>query len=40
MQLGIPMLFEAFPDLKLAGPLRYADRYHFHGLERLEVKLG
>lgn len=40
MQIGLPMLFEAFPDLAVNGPLRYADRYHFHGLERLPVSLG
>lgn len=30
-------LFDRFPDLKIATPPRYADLYHFHGLENLMV---
>lgn len=37
MQVALPILFERLPDLRLAGAPRYADRYHFHGLEALEV---
>ncbi len=34
---SMPVLFEACPDLKLADAPVYADRYHFHGLEKLMV---
>jgi len=34
---ALPALFAACPDLRLAEPPRYADIYHFHGLERLPV---
>lgn len=40
LQIGLPMLFEKFPNLKIASPLRYADRYHFHGLEALPVRFA
>jgi unspecific monooxygenase len=30
-------LRERCPDLRLSEPARYADRYHFHGLESLWV---
>ncbi|MEM9012273.1 MAG: cytochrome P450 [Pseudomonadota bacterium] len=36
---ALPILFDRHPDLHLASPPRYADRYHFHGLERLDVHL-
>jgi cytochrome P450 len=37
MQTALPILFDRLPKLKLAaGPL-YADRYHFHGLEKLQL---
>jgi cytochrome P450 len=35
--LGLRVLFARCPDLSLAAPPRYADVYHFHGLERLVV---
>lgn len=35
---ALPVLFRRLPNLALAGPPRYADLYHFHGLERLEVR--
>jgi len=35
--LGLRVLFERCPDLTLVTPPRYADVYHFHGLERLMV---
>lgn len=34
---AIPILSERCPNLKLAEPPRYANLYHFHGLERLVV---
>jgi cytochrome P450 len=37
LQVALPALFAARPDLRLAAPPRYADIYHFHGLERLVV---
>jgi cytochrome P450 len=37
LQVALPILFQARPGLRLAEPPRYADIYHFHGLERLMV---
>jgi unspecific monooxygenase len=37
LQIGLSMLFEHTPHLKHAGPFRYADSYHFHGLSELLV---
>ncbi|MEL6466697.1 MAG: cytochrome P450 [Pseudomonadota bacterium] len=37
MQIALPMLFEALPNLKIAEPPKYADSYHFHKLDRLIV---
>ena len=37
LQIAMPILFERFPDLHLVEAPRYADIYHFHGLERLLV---
>jgi len=37
MAAALPVLFKRLPDLRLAGPPRYGDLYHFHGLERLDV---
>ncbi len=37
MRIALPILFERFPKLRLAGAPRYADRYHFHGLEKLDA---
>ncbi|NOR62558.1 MAG: cytochrome P450 [Rhodobacteraceae bacterium] len=34
---SMPILLEACPDLALAETPVYADRYHFHGLEKLMV---
>ncbi|MEL6582927.1 MAG: cytochrome P450 [Pseudomonadota bacterium] len=36
---SLPVLFSRFPNLTPSEPLKFADRYHFHGLERLPVKL-
>ncbi len=38
MQVALPILFERLPKLRLAARPRYADRYHFHGLEALEAR--
>jgi len=40
LELGIalPILFARLPRLALAAPLRFADRYHFRGLEALRVR--
>ena len=37
MQIGLKMLFDACPNLKLAQAPVYADSYHFHKLEQLMV---
>ena len=37
LQVALPRLFARFPGLRLAETPVYADKYHFHGLERLEV---
>lgn len=39
LELGtaLPMLFARFPALRLAEPPRFADRYHFRGLDALRV---
>ncbi|MBY6200023.1 cytochrome P450 [Maritalea mobilis] len=37
LQIALRNLFALCPDLRLADPARYADIYHFHGLERLMV---
>lgn len=40
MRVALPILFERLPKLRLKGTPRYADRYHFRGLEALEVGWG
>ncbi len=35
---ALPVLFTRLPGLQLAETPRYADRFHFHGLERLLVR--
>ncbi len=37
LTLGLQTLFELCPGLRLTEPARYADVYHFHGLDRLMV---
>jgi len=37
MQIALPMLFDALPDLKIVEDPVYADSYHFHNLDRLIV---
>ncbi len=39
LQLSLPVLFERCPNLRLDGQSRYANLYHFHGLETLNVAL-
>ena len=36
--VALRTLFERLPALRLAGEPRFADSFHFHGLERLEVE--
>lgn len=40
LQVALPVLFDRLPGLGLAEAPRYADRYHFHGLETLRLDLG
>ena len=35
LQIALPILFDLLPNLRIAEPPRYANLYHFHGLERL-----
>ncbi|MDP3340053.1 cytochrome P450 [Frigidibacter sp.] len=37
LQVALPILFARLPGLRLKGKPRYADLYHFHGLERVVV---
>ena len=39
MQIALPALFSRCPDLRIVEPPELADRYHFHGLERLMVEV-
>ena len=39
MTTALPALFRRFPNLHLADEPNFADRYHFHGLENLRLKL-
>ena len=39
MQIALPMLFTKYPKMELAEKPRYADVYHFHGLEKLILDL-
>jgi unspecific monooxygenase len=40
LQTALPILFARLPRLGLAKPPRYANLYHFHGLDRLVVGTG
>jgi len=40
LQIALPALFARFPALRIVEPPRYADLYHFHGLERLMLAQG
>jgi cytochrome P450 len=37
MAISLTALFERLPGIALAGPARFADSYHFHGLETLRA---
>lgn len=37
LQVALPILFARLPGLRLAGKPRYADLYHFHGLQSLHL---
>jgi len=37
LQIALPILFQRLPGLRLAATPEYADVYHFHGLNRLDV---
>ena len=37
LRVALSALFERCPDLRLVDEPKYADVYHFHGLERLMV---
>ncbi len=37
LRVALRVLFERLPRLRLAGPVRYRDAYHFRGLEALRV---
>lgn len=37
MQTALPILFDRLPKLMLAEKPQYADRYHFHGLQKLQL---
>lgn len=39
LQIALPALFSRCPNLTITKPPRMADRYHFHGLETLQVRL-
>lgn len=38
LRTSLPILFQHCPELRLAAPARYANLYHFHGLEELIVQ--
>lgn len=40
LAVALPILFARRPGLALAAPPRFADRYHFRGLEALRVRPG
>ncbi|MCH7742331.1 MAG: cytochrome P450 [Proteobacteria bacterium] len=37
LEVALPVLFQRLPAIRLAQKPVYADRYHFHGLERLDL---
>lgn len=38
MEIALRVLFDRLPELRITAPPRYGDVYHFHGLERLDVR--
>lgn len=39
LQIGLPILFERCPGLRLCKAPQYTNKYHFHGLDRLMVQV-
>ena len=39
LMVGLRVLFERFPSLRLAASPKYANIYHFHGLDSLPVEV-
>jgi cytochrome P450 len=39
LQVGLKVLFDRLPRMGLASQPNYRDTYHFHGLERLDVRV-
>jgi Cytochrome P450 len=37
LNVVLPLLFRRLPKLRIAGPTKVKDVYHFHGLERLDL---
>ncbi len=40
LQTALPILFARMPDLRVTAPVRFADVYHFRGLQRLMVSVA
>lgn len=40
LKLSLPILFQRLPGLRLSSPPRVRDSFHFHGLERLDLRWG
>lgn len=40
LRLALPILMQRHPGLRLAAPPEYANTYHFHGLNALQVRTG
>ncbi len=38
MQVALPIIFNALPNMRLVQPPRYCDTYHFHKLDHLRVQ--
>lgn len=38
LKTALPVLFDRLPGLRLTAPPRYANLYHFHGLEQLTMR--
>ncbi|TCS67384.1 unspecific monooxygenase [Primorskyibacter sedentarius] len=38
LRIGLTILLRMYPNLRMVEPARYADLYHFHGLEHLIVE--
>lgn len=38
LQIALPILWDRYPKLRIVEPPRYANTYHFHGLDRLMVQ--